>query len=532
MEKDSSESISIRISRVLPAKKWKVLRQITRVQNFPRFMPNVKQCTVLEKLPSGVITCWNVEVDHIPISWKERDEFDFPKFTIRFKAIEGDFEEFEGKWVLKDHPSGGTEVLVEVRARIGIPMVATIVGKMLTENVSKNFELILNGIEEILTTQRYKGVSNRRRSDVEGFAVIGHPYNFQHLIRYFKHFKPDMKLPSQQFIAKLFELTPAYKSFDIKGFRSSTGKTVDGYFVMCPIIPDMLKLSPERVVAKVIEACRVSERLGVGIVALGGFTSIAGEQYSRELVSKVNVPVTTGNTFTVALTLDGIYKAAELMQIRLENSRVTVIGGTGDIGGAVARILSRGVAEITLTSRSEKNLLEMERVLSYCGKAEVKTTRDSNEAIKQADIILAAASVSSSFIDFNNFKPGAIICDVGYPKNISYTLCNRKDIFIFSGGITKLPSEFNLGFDIGMPTPQVLYGCFAEAVLLALEDRYENFSWGKGTISREKVDFIREVASKHGFGLAPFFWGNRLMKEDEINQIYKNARSAYARNTR
>jgi len=114
---------------------------------------------------------------------------------------------------------------------------------------------------------------------------------------------------------------------------------------------------------------------------------------------------------------------------------------------------------------------------------------------------------------------------VGYPKNISYTLCKRKDILIFSGGITKLPSEFDLGFDVGLPSSRVLYGCFAEAILLALEERYENFSWGKGYISKERVAFIRKIALKHGFGLAPFFWGNKLMKEEDIMQIKENARS-------
>jgi len=529
MASGNGELISVKLSRVFRAKKWKVLRLITRVQHFPQYMPNVKQVIVLEKTSTTAVTCWNVEVDQIPLSWKEKDEFDFANFTIRFKAIEGDLEQFEGAWILKDYSDGGTEVRIEIKAKMGIPLVSEFMGKVVAENLRKNFELMLDGMDEMLTTQRYKNIRDRKISDIKGFAVIGHPYNFQHLVRYFKFFKPDLKLPSEQFLTKLFELTPSYKSFDIKDFRSRTGKTVDGYFVMCPIIPDMLKLSPDRVLEKVIQACRVSEKLGVGVVVLGGFTSIAGEQYGKSLTGKVNIPMTTGNTLTVSLVLDGIYKAAKCMGTDLSRARVTIIGGTGDIGGAVAKMLSKEVRELTITSRSEKNLMDMERILSYHGTAAIKTSRDNNEAIQGADIILAAASVSGSIIDFNRFKSGAIICDVGYPKNISYTKCNRKDIFIFSGGIASLPSDFNVGFDIGMPSPRVLYGCFAEAVLLALEDRYENFSWGKGNISREKVGFVKEIALKHGFELAPFFWGNRLMKEEDIKEIKKNAKTSMAR---
>lgn len=281
----------------------------------------------------------------------------------------------------------------------------------------------------------------------------------------------------------------------------------------------MLQLDIQRVLEKVIEACKLAEKFGAGIATLGGFTSIAGEKYGKSLTPYVNIPVTTGNTFTVALTVKGICKAAELMGIDLNQAKLTVIGGTGDIGGACAGFLANRVREITITSRSEKNLMEAERILSYKGKAKISTSRDNNEAIQGADIVLAAASTSASIIDFNRFKPGAVVCDVGYPKNISYTQCKRDDIFIFSGGIASLPSEFEMGFDMGLPSNRVLYGCFAEAILLDLEERYENFSWGRGTITREKVDYILQAAEKHGFGLAPFFWGNRQLSESDLENI-------------
>lgn len=522
--------IEVKAQRVIQAKKWKILRLIMRVQDFPQFIPNVKQCSVFEKGAGYAITCWKVEFNKLPLSWKERDEFDLKKFSIRFKAVEGDFEHFEGEWLLRDLPSGGVEVTFRVDIILGIPLVEKVMGKVLAEKIKESVEYMLSAINEKLSLKRYKNIRHRKISDLQGFAVIGHPYNLQHLIRYFKYFKPDFKPPSQEFLVKLFELTPSYRSYDIKHFKSKTGKEAHGFFIMCPIIPDMLSWGPEKVVQKVIEACKVAEDLGVGIVTLGGFTSIAGEQYGKSLTSFVNVPVTTGNAFTVALTLEGIRKAAQLMEIDMSKAKFTVIGGTGDIGGACVRVLSGEVAEVTITSRSEKNLMEVERFLAYYGRAKIKTSRDNNEAVRGADIVLAAASASASIIDFKSFKPGAVICDVGYPKNISYTSCDRDDILIFSGGIASIPSEFDLGFDIGLPNSRVLYGCFAEAIVLDLEERYENFSLGKGNINLDKVQLIRQMAEKHGFGLAPFFWGNRLLETEEIEAIKENAKAAILRN--
>jgi predicted amino acid dehydrogenase len=231
------------------------------------------------------------------------------------------------------------------------------------------------------------------------------------------------------------------------------------------------------------------------------------------------------------MVLLGIKKAAQLMEIDLKDAKVTIIGGTGDIGGACAKILARQVREITITSRSEKNLMEAARVLTYAGSAEIKTSTDNNEAVRFADLVIAAASASSTIVDFENFKPGAVICDVGYPKNISYTMCHRNDIFIFSGGLVRLPSDFDIGFDIGLPSTRILYGCFAEAIVLDLEERYENFSWGKGTITEDNVNLILEIAKKHGFELSPLFWGIRLMSDQAIEKIKKNVKDGIKSST-
>jgi len=42
MEK-SNGIYAVSASRVLPAKRWQVMRLLTRVQDFPRFLPNVPE---------------------------------------------------------------------------------------------------------------------------------------------------------------------------------------------------------------------------------------------------------------------------------------------------------------------------------------------------------------------------------------------------------------------------------------------------------------------------------------------------------
>jgi len=513
--------IEVNVSKIIRTKRWIVLRMISKIQDFSKFMPNVISNKVLETTEDGAVTEWNVMFDEIPIHWIEKDTYDFSNFTISFKATEGDLEAFEGKWVLKQNPHG-TEVQVWVRAVIGIPAVEQMVASRIHSTLKRNFQKMLDSLEERIVAARYASFKRGDRKNILGFGIIGHPYNLAHLTRYLKLLKPDLHVPSREFLSKIYEMVPSYKMYDIGEFKSVTGKRTRGCFIVSTFIPDMLSLGIEKVFQKVVEACKVAEANEIGIVSLGGFTSIAGEKFGKQISESVNVPVTTGNTFTVAMAIKGVEKSCELMEINLSEATVAIIGGTGDIGSACARILCERAKKVIVTGRTLENLKWIQIQLQRVGSAEIGVSLDNNQVAGESDVIIAAASSTHSIVDINRIKSGAVVCDIGYPKNISYLEHARNDILIFSGGLAEMPQEVNLGFDIGLPSPKVMYGCFAEAIILDLEERYESFSFGKGNITRENVQAIYEWGVKHGCKLAPFYWGNRLITEKDIREILKN----------
>lgn len=514
------------LKRKLNSKRWKLLRLMTRIEDLARFMPNVKLCRVVGREGDSVITEWHIVIEDIPVKWKQRESIDLKNFRVTFEAIEGDLQKFCGYWQLHRVSEGVTEVELSIEMQVGIPQVEEVVGDLLAAKVKRNFSQMLDVFEETLVYERYKNMGDRSTSDVKGFAIIGHPYNYQHLVAYLKSFNPELKLPSREFLSKILELTPPYASYEIKKFRSATGKETHGYFILCPILPDMIENNLDMVIKKVVEACRVAEKLGLGVLTLGGFTSIAAEKHNRGLTGMVNVPVTTGNTMTAALTLEGLKKAAQIMCHDLAKSHLTIIGGAGDIGSACAKAMSRVVKQITITGRNPKNLIDVKRALENYGRAKIDVTHDNRKAVQNADLVIAAASSTSSIIEMSDFKSGAVICDIGYPKNISHAECKRDDILIFSGGMCKAPDEIDFGYDAGLPSTQTLYGCFAEAIVLDLDERYENFSWGKGHITEEKMNLIWEIAKRHGFSLAPFFWGKRMLTDDELSGLHERRKSA------
>jgi predicted amino acid dehydrogenase/ribosome-associated toxin RatA of RatAB toxin-antitoxin module len=515
----------IRVSRVINAQKWRIFRMLTRVDEFPKYMPSVKEAVVLKKDKNKFKTRWRIQVDEVPISWVEEDVLDFPNASISFNAVEGDLAHFSGTWRLSDNPEG-TLVEVSVEFAVGIPAIQQFAEPYISQMIRANFDSILESIENHLISMRYASFKKGNKDKVAGFAVLGHFYNFNHLVKCLHMLNPDFKIHSREFIAKLFNVTPSFKMYETREFKSKTGATTRGYFIVTTFIPDMVDMNVAAVYAKVVKACKLAEKYGAGIVTLGGFTSVVGERFGHKVTKEVDIPITTGNTLTAALAVDGVLKASGLMGIDLKNAKAAIIGGTGDIGSACARALAKKVKHLVITGRTKSNLRKGWLQLKFIyGARHLEATSDNVKAVRDADIVIACAAVSSSILSINSFKPGAVICDLAYPKNISYTATDRNDILIFSGGLAKMPTRIDVGIDMGLPSTDITYGNFAEAIVLALEKRYENFSEGKGNITLDKMDEIKETALKHGFEISPFYWGNRFIEDKKIFEMKKKRHS-------
>lgn len=518
--------IEISVSRIIPAQKWKIIRLITKVWEFPSYIPTVKEASVIQKTENIIKTKWHIQVDSVPIKWIEEDTLAFDKNAIYFKAVEGDLEKFGGEWIFKDHPQG-TEVIVNVYLKVGIPAIKDFADAYMRKMVTKNFEAILEALERRLISLRYASYKRGDSQKIAGFGIIGHLYNYYHLEKCLKLLNPDFKMPSREFMGQLFHVTPSFKLYDILNFKSKTGQTVNGCFIVATFIPDMIEKDIWAVFSKVVRGCKIAEKHGIGIVTLGGFTSIVAEKIGQEIKNEVDVPVTTGNSFTAAMAIDGVLKAAEIMSLDITKTKLTIVGGTGDIGSACARVLVDKVKELTITGRTKVHLRRLRAELAKRKKARVFATTNNESAVKKADIVISTASAAAAILDINWFKPGSIICDVGYPKNISYTTTPRQDILVFSGGLAKTPTPISLPIDIGLPTPDVIYGCFSESIILSLEKRFENFSFGRGNITPEKIEEIRQLGKKHGFEVADFYWGDRLIDQSMIKRLKEAIASKY-----
>lgn len=511
-----NELFEITLSKVIPAEKWRIIRLLTKVWEFPSYIGCVKEASVIHKKHNTMRTKWRIQVDHVPISWIEEDTLDLKQNAICFKAIEGDLPEFQGKWSFYSHPDG-TEVKVNVSFKVGIPAINDFADNYIKKMVAKNFEAILEALERRLISTKY---ASHNKNKIAGFGIIAHLYNYCHLEKCLTALKPDIKLPSRAFLQQLYQVTPPFKICDINKFTSKTGESVKGCVVMATFIPDMIEQDQWAVLSKITKACKIAEKNGIGIATLSSFATMVPQKIDHTISDDVLVPVTTGNSFTVAMVIEALLKACHLLRINLSHSKAAIIGGSGDIGSACARILVDKVNQLCLTGRTPAKLKSLSDEITRRRKAKITISTDNESAIRNADIVLCCANPSASIINIDWFKPGAVVCDVGYPKNTPY-FSSREDVLIFSGGLVKSPTPINFPIDMGLPTPDIIYASYAEGIILALEKRYENFTPEKGNVTLDKVEEIKKLGAKHGFEAADFYWEGKLISDERIDKIRK-----------
>jgi predicted amino acid dehydrogenase len=290
----------------------------------------------------------------------------------------------------------------------------------------------------------------------------------------------------------------------------STGaKTARGIYIDSFIPPDHLDAAyMHENIARVRGAAACAIQAGARIVSLGGFSSILIEGNFDQLPERHDTVFTTGNTLTVGFIVQGVKQMCGREDRDLGRSTLLIVGATGDVGSGCARCLAPVVKRVLLCARNAERLRKLAVDLHAEG-VEVEIATDRHPFSTEADIVICAASLASPSLLLGRIAPGAIVCDAGYPKNLSPN-AQMPGVQVFFGGLGQITGGLRFTPDFhGIlnrhPFPDVVHGCLLEGMALALERRFEPFSQGRGFITPERVKEIERIAARHGIYLAPLY---------------------------
>jgi fatty aldehyde-generating acyl-ACP reductase len=291
--------------------------------------------------------------------------------------------------------------------------------------------------------------------------------------------------------------------------RSLLGEKARGLYIDSFIPPDRLAAAHiHDNIARVRGAAACAIKAGAKIVSLGGFSSILIEGNFDQLPERHETVFTTGNTLTVAFIVQGIRKMCALAARDIGRSTLLIVGATGDVGSGCARCLAPFVRRVLLCARNVERLRKLAAELQADG-VQVEIATDLSYFSTEAHLVICAASLASPSLLLGRIATEAIVCDAGYPKNLSPN-AKTPGVKVFYGGLGQIRCglKFEPDFDGILnrhPFPDVVHGCLLEGMALALDRRFESFSQGRGFITPQRVEQIETIAARHGIHLAPLY---------------------------
>lgn len=299
----------------------------------------------------------------------------------------------------------------------------------------------------------------------------------------------------------------------ITGVRSITGAETEGWFIGCPLTPNLMVrgLRLEQVYESILQCTELAADLGANLVGLGAFTSVVGDG-GITIAERAPLPVTTGNSYTVATAIEGTVRACEQVGIVPGESVLAVVGATGSIGRTCAKMLAPEFGRTLLIGRN------LERTRALADEIPGSEIAVGVDALREVDAIVTVTSSDAAVIEPEHLKPGAVVCDVARPRDVSTRVAKlRPDVLVIEGGIVRVPGEVDFGLNFGFP-PGTAYACMSETMMLALDGRPESFTLGKD-VSVEQVRETRRLAAKHGFTLDRFRSFEREVSEAAIERV-------------
>lgn len=337
------------------------------------------------------------------------------------------------------------------------------------------------------------------------FCFVIHPLSLEDVARY----EPGAAGKGAPIVRKIMEWMPPWATAHITGVRTPLGRETEGWFVTAPLLPEqMMEFPREEVYKRILRAIEIGAELGAEVAGLGAFTGVVGDG-GVTVAERSPIPVTTGNSLTIAAGIQSLFRGADEMEIDAAESTAVVVGATGSIGSACVRLIAPRVKHVILVARNKTRLARFHDEIKATLPCETSYSTDISEAVRHSQLILTATSSTQDIIEPEDLQTGAVVCELSLPHDVSRRVAiERPDVLVTEGGNMVVPGtprfervrEPGSDFDLNLP-PRTALACMSETMVLALENRAECYTLGRG-IDLQKVIEIERMAKDCGFTLA------------------------------
>jgi predicted amino acid dehydrogenase len=343
-------------------------------------------------------------------------------------------------------------------------------------------------------------------------------------------------LPPEQFAQWCSRSFPTVFELNFRGVPG-VPRPLRGWIIVATNSTEQLLYSHRLRKAKVLQTAALAKALGAEVVGMAGLVAFFGR--GGYLVSEQfpELGLTTGHAYTIANIMDVAQAAASRVGLAIPEATVAVVGAAGSIGSGCAKLLAgRGVGRLILIDIVGRDgLLPLDAEVRRINGRVMTTLSNALDDMRGADLTIVATNSPRTIITASHVKPGAIVVDDSFPKNVPEGIVDERDDFIaLDGSLIRLPPSVEL--DRARNVPNVMdvpltrmiscreiYGCFAEMLALAACDWRGNY--GLGPADPTLALDIKAKAEALGFASAPLQFFGQVVQNDRFQRAVR-ARAA------
>jgi acetylornithine/succinyldiaminopimelate/putrescine aminotransferase/predicted amino acid dehydrogenase/acyl-coenzyme A synthetase/AMP-(fatty) acid ligase len=252
------------------------------------------------------------------------------------------------------------------------------------------------------------------------------------------------------------------------------------------------------------EALDLGRRLGCTIAGLGAYTSVVTDA-GLALGPPEGMRLSTGNAFTAALGARRVRRIAARRGVDLSRPEtcVGVLGATGNIGAAVARLLADSrpaIRRLCLVGRDPVRLGALRSaIVSGAGAPDVSCATDL-AALAECDVVVTAVSTNEPLVAPHHLRRDrpVLIVDLSVPTAVCAAVHRLGNVHVApAGGTVRVPGTPDFVMASHIPAGRA-FGCAAEALLLALEPAATRDLRLVGPIDPDAAHRLERLAERAG----------------------------------
>jgi len=143
----------IEVSDIVRASLEDTYVHICNPEEYPLLFPEVCRVLVVERLPQGARTLWEIDVDGLKFKWEQQEQYFPEEWAVRFQQVKGDMLRFAGIWNFSQTDEG-TQVRLYLDFDPGIPMLTGLFHYILVSKVREILQEMINGFKRVVEVSR------------------------------------------------------------------------------------------------------------------------------------------------------------------------------------------------------------------------------------------------------------------------------------------------------------------------------------------------------------------------------------------